>query len=61
MSSALSNQLFVRDKAGYDEFSRQVKKTLTLQVKKGIRPPPLLPQGIRVWRWVGQKAILVMV
>ena len=40
-------------------FTRQVTKTLIVRVKKGVRQLVLLPQGMRVLRWKGQRMTLV--
>ena len=40
--------------------SHQVRMTLALQVKRGIRQPPFLLQGMRVWTQIGQRVILLI-
>ena len=54
------NRLFAMGRATM-KCSHLVKKTLTFQVKKGAHLPFLLPQEMRVWRWIGHKVFLVMV
>ena len=61
MSSALSNQSFVHDGAGYDEMfsSGQKDPDISSEERNPSATSPSLRDG--VWRWIGQKMFLVTV